>query len=609
MSALPTYSLNVAHWDDEQHLQLAADCLPFMPSDQGYDSQLRIEEAGVETELPSVRLQNLGETCELLWHGQQLGKGEAGVFSLPIHIIQEGHHLELRQHGQLNSLNRPFHTIERPRSDTGEPMVPIERLGTAPSAETMARWFATLELLQHSTGGSQQYFASVAQAATNPGGMTAGFVILRDGDGWTTVGSHIPDPTLGISYCYDLLERVIGDGRTHYHDALEDAEDLPDGADSVVAAPILSNAGEVKGVVYGYRSLRNRNKRRSIRAMEALWIQMLAGSVSAALSRMAAEAEAARKTVLLEHAFSPKVMREITENPAALAGQERTTTILFADLRESTSISESLSAKENYDLLSDLLDRLSLQVRNFDGVIIDYYGDGMAAMWNAPTDQPDHANLACQAALAMQEQVAELNEKWEGRIGRRIRIGIGINTGQARVGNAGSKTRLKYGPRGTAVNVASRLETATKHLVRPILVTKSVVNELGPGAIVSRVCKLRLAGISDPIDAFELHTLERRSAERMVLDQIGQYELALEHFERGDLDKAEHVLDLIAKASQQVGSDRFLRDAIQVRRNKSRQLQSEPDVIDISAGGLNADASHPAHSQLGPFAALEDVTS
>ena len=580
--------VNVARWSNGHHFQLKTDQVPFLPYEQGSEMRLSVELQPTQSPSILARIQNLGDDCYLPWHDKQLELGEEIDVALPLHIVQDGQHLEVRLHGQLTALNRPIHTIERPRTNTGEPVVPIERLGVSPSSATLARWFATLELLQHSTAGSQEFFSSVARAATNPGGMTAGLVILREHDDWVTVGSHLPDPTLGISYCYDLLERVLEDGRTHYHDASEDADHLPPGTDSVVAAPVLDNDGKVQGVVYGYRSTRNRNKRRSIRALEALWMQMLAGSMSAALSRLKAETEAARQAVLLEQAFSPKVVREITENPAALAGQERETTILFADLRDSTRISETLSAEENYELLGHLLDRLTLEVRNCDGVIIDYYGDGLAAMWNAPTTQPDHARLACRAALAMQQAVDSLNEVWQHRIGQSIRVGIGINTGTSRVGNAGSQTRLKYGPRGTAVVVASRLESATKHLGRPILITEPVVNELGENAVVQRVCRVRLAGITQPVNAFELHSLDRPVAPEELLQQICEYELALEHFENGDLDAAESIVNGCAcgnKKRDSAGS--LLKQLIQAYRDAPHPTanRNQPFVFDLSGGG------------------------
>ncbi len=535
--------INVATWCQDQHRQIRTDQTPFVLGEQPDEVKIVVELMEDQEALvtPRVRVQNLGTTCELTWHSQLLELGEVAEVTLPLHVVQEGKHLEIRQHGQLTAFNRPFHTIERPRNSWGEPLVPIDRLGVAPSAELLSRWFAALELLQHSSAGSADFFNAVTRATTNPGGMTAGFVILRVDNEWQTMASHLPDPMLGIGFCYDVLDKVVADGRTHFHDAEENSDELPAGADSVVAAPIFDKENVVIGAVYGYRSMRSRNKRRSIRPLEAVWIQLLAGAVGAGLSRFEAEAEAARTSVLLEQAFSPKVIREIVNNPAALTGQERETTILFADLRESSRISEQLPPQDNYELLSQVLDMLSLQVRENDGVIIDYYGDGMAAMWNAPADQPEHARLGCQAAIAMQQGLVELNKKWELRLGRPVQVGIGINTGLSRVGNAGSTTRLKYGPRGTVVNIASRMESATKHLGLPILLTASTAGEIKAKACVRRVGRVRLAGIHEPVEAYQLCSMARDSVSDEILRRIEQYEVALQALEQGDLDRAERL--------------------------------------------------------------------
>jgi adenylate cyclase len=452
----------------------------------------------------------------------------------------------------------------------------------SPSAETLSKWFAALELLQHNSAGTTNFFQQAAIATTNPGGMTAGFVILRVHDEWTVVGSHVPDPTLGISYCCDVLARVLQDGRTHYHDASEDAENLPAGADSVVASPIFDDTDQVMGVVYGYRSMRSRNQRRSIRALEAVWIQLLAGSVSAALSRMHSEAQAARKSVLLEQVFSPKVIHEITRNPNVLSGQERETTVLFADLRDSSKISQTLSPQDNYTFLHELLEALSVQVRTHDGVIIDYYGDGMAAMWNAPSDQPDHPLLACRAAFHMQQDVTELNNRWQDRLGRPIRLGIGINTGTTRVGNAGSQTRLKYGPRGTSVIVASRLESATKHLGPAILMTAATAERLGSQAKLRRVCRARLAGIYEPMDIYELCALDANQLSDDLLQRIGQYQMALGLFEQGDLKQAEEILlEYTQSAAGQQFSADFILDVIRSSRKNPDQV-AQSGVVDLA---------------------------
>ena len=99
------------------------------------------------------------------------------------------------------------------------------------------------------------------------------------------------------------------------------------------------------------------------------------------------------------------------------------------------------------------------------GVLVDFIGDEMLAMWGAPQEQPDHARRACRApALDMLACVSRLSDDWKDVIGEETTIGIGINTGPVSVGNTGTRRRFKYGPVGNTVNLASRIQGATKHL-------------------------------------------------------------------------------------------------------------------------------------------------
>jgi adenylate cyclase len=218
--------------------------------------------------------------------------------------------------------------------------------------------------------------------------------------------------------------------------------------------------------------------------------------------------------VQFEQFFSPELAGALERDSGILAAQERELTLLFADLRGFSRISERIGASETYHLLSDILDRLTNQVMDHGGVVIDYYGDGLAAMWNAPADQPDHAALAARAALAMQTELPAINAAWAERLGREIRIGIGLNTGLSQVGNAGSKRRLKYGPRGHAVNLASRIEGATKVLGVSCLVTETTQRLLPDEVVTQRLCRARVTGLAEPVALYELLAGSVNNADR-----------------------------------------------------------------------------------------------
>ncbi|MCA1481109.1 hypothetical protein I6F37_39950, partial [Bradyrhizobium sp. NBAIM08] len=147
-------------------------------------------------------------------------------------------------------------------------------------------------------------------------------------------------------------------------------------------SPVFGAADGIVGVVYGSRGIQPGAKRPGILPMEARLVQLLAGAVSAGLARMEKEAEAARNRARFEQFASPVVAAELERNPELLAGNEREITVPFSDLRGFSRISEQLGARDTFQLVADVMDTLTEQVLKHGGIIIDYYGDGLAAMWN-----------------------------------------------------------------------------------------------------------------------------------------------------------------------------------------------------------------------------------
>jgi hypothetical protein len=165
-------------------------------------------------------------------------------------------------------------------------------------------------------------------------------------------------------------------------------------------------------------------------------------------------------------------------------------------------------------------------------------------MWNAPFDQPDHADRACLAALEMIESISRVSDQWRHLLPFPLELGIGIHTGVVQVGNAGTRQRMKYGPRGRAMNLASRVQTAAKRLDVPLLVTDAVRRRVSSRLTALRVCTARLPGIEEPLELFTL--FPAADAERLQGD-LDRYAMALAAYERGDLDFAEQALeDLLA---------------------------------------------------------------
>lgn len=183
----------------------------------------------------------------------------------------------------------------------------------------------------------------------------------------------------------------------------------------------------------------------------------------------------------VRHAFSHYVAAPLVEELARnqdklkLGGEMREVTVLFADVRGFTKISEGMSAEALVRFLNQLFTPLSEVILEQRGTIDKFMGDAVMAFWNAPLLDAEHASNAARAALDMISRLQAQNEEWAAEARRRgrthapVRIGIGLNTGECCVGNVGSPERFDYSILGDVVNVASRLQEATKTYKIPII--------------------------------------------------------------------------------------------------------------------------------------------
>ncbi len=479
-----------------------ANCEHQIVVDDPYTSreQVRLE----ELDSGDVRVVNLGSPITLP-DGSKLPTGQSLNLIVPARIAFGTTALDLAVVPK-DPFTASMHTIDPP-SRGAAPAARFEQLAAdqAPSAQRLARWFEALLDVQRAAAGSQAFYSDTARAVVQLVGLDRGMVLLKKGDDWETVACHSVKRGDSRQFSRRVLAEAVAQERTYYQQFRDDSHALSlADIEAVVASPIFSERGGMAGVVYGSRDVNPDHSARGILPLEAQFVQLLAAAVSTGLARIAQEAEAARARVQFEQFFSPELAGALQRDRGILAAQERELTLLFADLRGFSRVAERIGAAETYKLLSDILDRLTNQVMDYGGVVIDYYGDGLAAMWNAPTDQPQHADLAAEAALAMLGELPQLNHQWEEKLSSRIRLGIGLHTGTAQVGNSGSQRRLKYGPRGHAVNLASRVEAATKVLRAACLLTASTQSALSIAVPRRRVCRAQLTGMTEPVDLFEL---------------------------------------------------------------------------------------------------------
>jgi adenylate cyclase len=406
-------------------------------------------------------------------------------------------------------------------------------LGRSPAPETLARWFETVIAVQRAAAGSPEFYAQTARAVVELVGLDRGVVVLRRDGVWVAQARHPDDrAAAGREFSATVLDRVARERRTFFQAAATGPAAAVSlmGVEAVAASPIFGPRDEVAGAVYGCRTRFNPALGVGIGPLEAQMMQLLASTVGVGLARLEQEAEAGRLRVQFEQFFSADLARELQKNPRLLEGQQREVTVLFADIQGFTRMSQRLDPAEVCRLVTDVMERMTARVRECDGVLVDYSGDGLLAMWNAPADQPDHAARAGRAALAMLAELPGLDAAWHGRLGAPLRLGVGLNTGPALCGNMGTRHKFKYGPLGHAVNLASRVEGATRQLGVPLLVTGTTRERLGDGFAARRMGRVRLAGVADPVDLYELcaeatpEWLARRDA----------YEQALALYEAGD---------------------------------------------------------------------------
>jgi len=193
-----------------------------------------------------------------------------------------------------------------------------------------------------------------------------------------------------------------------------------------------------------------------------------------------------RDKKLIEGQFSayvsPDVLRQLTEEPDLVSqGAGREVTLLFADVRGSTSLSESIEPGIWVAQLNEYLSQMSDAIFEYDGYLDKFMGDGIMALWNAFGNQPEHADLAAQASLAMLQRLEVLNRYWAGRENRTpFRIGIAIHSGEAIIGNVGSEQRMQYTAIGDSVNTAARIEGMTKLHGRQFLASETAAARISP---------------------------------------------------------------------------------------------------------------------------------
>jgi adenylate cyclase len=206
---------------------------------------------------------------------------------------------------------------------------------------------------------------------------------------------------------------------------------------------------------------------------------------------------------------SHQVMDSILDSKAGdiLKGDRRRISVLFCDIRGFTSISEGLPPEKVVLLLNEYFERMVEVVFRNHGMLDKFIGDGMMVIFGAPEDDPYQEEHALNAAIEMQSELRSLAEKWKLE-GVNLRIGIGINSGPAIVGNIGSTRRMEYTAIGDTVNLASRLESATKELGVGILISEYTHNALRGSFRFRNMGSVQVKGRAEPVLTYSIEESE-----------------------------------------------------------------------------------------------------
>jgi adenylate cyclase len=386
--------------------------------------------------------------------------------------------------------------------------------------------------------GSKEFFDAAGRAALQMIDLDRVAVLRKEHEGWACrTLSFRPGldqaRAAARGFSHTLLTQMEINGRTTSVDPQVDPDSLWQSMreiDRAVASPIFDENQQIVAALYGDRLMGESENTEPIGELEAALLEVIASGIS---SSLALQQEQRLRTAMAQF-FSPVVLEQLKHDRSLLDGRLATVSVLFCDIRGFSTVTERIGSSQTIAWLNDILTALSECVLAHDGVLVDYIGDELMAMWGAPGEQEDHAERACRAALDMLKLIGPLGEKWKAVVPEGFGLGIGINSGPASVGNTGSKNKFKYGPIGNTVNVASRVQGITKQLGVPGLITGQTAElaQRAPQFQTRRLATVRVVGIASPLDIYQLCQSESQR------NLCTRYEEALQAYETGELQLA-----------------------------------------------------------------------
>jgi len=276
------------------------------------------------------------------------------------------------------------------------------------------------------------------------------------------------------------------------------------GLRSAICAPLVAR-NRLAGVLY----VDNLNKTAAFTQDELDVLTVVAAQAAAAIDSAKTHAELAEHAMqrsALERFLSPEVVEMIAAHPqeVKLGGVSQKVTILFADIRNFTSLSETLPPEKIVEILNEYFTRVTDVIFDYGGTLDKYLGDGVMAVFGAPISKGNDAASAVRSAIAIQRLVNEMNRDASARGWPCLGVGIGVNTGVVTAGNIGSPRRIDYTVIGDPVNVASRLMANAR--AGQTLISEDTARDLGPAPEfqITHLAPLQVKGKSQPVSVFSV---------------------------------------------------------------------------------------------------------
>lgn len=270
------------------------------------------------------------------------------------------------------------------------------------------------------------------------------------------------------------------------------------------------------------------------------------------------------------HYLAPSVVRQLIESPEqlVLGGERRHISAFFSDVQGFTGISEHLTPEALVELLNEFLTEMTDILLRYEGTVDKFEGDAIIAFFGAPTTVEHHERIACLACIDMQRRLVELREKW-GREGRpQLKMRIGLNSGEAVVGNMGSKNRMDYTMMGDTVNTAARLEGLNKLYGTYTLIGEATAKAVPTDIVVREVDLISVVGRMKSVRVYEIMGKAGQVSET-ILEAASAYAAGLECYRNRDWATATaHFERALASAPEDGPSQTMLR--------RCREFQTAP---------------------------------